>query len=402
MKSGGAADVRCGVAEHDERAPALPWRSLILLAALGTLLGTALTLADLSRTRDTNGGLAHTGPDGPAADLMARDFPDEPQFTYGEHDGPMFYAVARDPWDLDTAAESLDRPRYRLQHPLFPWSGWLVHPTGGGDALLWSMFGVGVAAMFASGLASGALSATLRGPLWVAALAPVVPGATVSLRITVADTLAVALALAAVTASLRSRPVAGALLAVAAVLTKEPMILAFAGVALWRRDREGVLLVGLPVAVAGLWAAYLHGAVDTKGGEVIEFGLPFKGLIGAIDIWRGGSDPYALVAVVAAIGLGIAALVRRPFGHPLWGAVAFNLAFVLLLNKTVVGLERNGTRMTMPLLLLGLIAVVAPRPGLRLPQALDRPWRGWRDLLSPTRWWAGEPAQPGSRASSGT
>ena len=54
--------------------------------------------------------------------------PDQAQFTYGESDGPMFYAVARDFWDLDRAAESLDRPRYRLTRPAYPFFGWLLHP----------------------------------------------------------------------------------------------------------------------------------------------------------------------------------------------------------------------------------------------------------------------------------
>lgn len=351
----------------------LPWAVLIGLAVLGTLLGTAITLLDLERTRDTNGGLIHTGPDGPAAELLARDFPDEPQFTYGEHDGPMFYAVARNPWPLDVPSESLDRPRYRLQHPMFPWLVWLVHPTGsGGNALLWSMFGVGVAALVAGGVAVGALSHTLRGPVWLALVFPILPGATVSLRITVADALAVALLAAAIALSLRGHAVGAVVAAVAAVLTKEPMVLALAGVALWRRDRQGLALVGVPVLVAGLWALFLRWQVDSPGGEVIEFGLPLRGLVGAVDIWTAGKDPYALVSVVAAIGLATVALVRRRLDHPLTAAVALNLAFVLLLNKTVLGLERNGTRMTLPLLVLALVAVVAPRGRAALPSALRR------------------------------
>lgn len=355
----------------------LPWATLIGLALLGTVLGTAITLMDLDRTRDTNGGLAHTGPAGPAAELMARDFPDEPQFTYGEHDGPMFYAVARDPWDLDVASASLDRPRYRLQHPLFPWLVWIVHPTGsGGDALLWTMFGVGVAALAAGGVAVGALSHTLRGPVWLALVFPILPGSTVSLRITVADALAVALLVAALALSLRGHPVGAAVAAVAAVLTKEPMVLALAGVAVWRRDRQGLALVAAPVAVAGLWALFLRWRVDSPGGEVIEFGVPLRGLVGAVGVWAEGKDPYAMVSVAAAVVLAVVVLVRRRLDHPLSLAVACNLGFVLLLNKTVVGLERNGTRMTLPLLVLALVAVVAPRPRASLPAAIV-PTRSW-------------------------
>jgi hypothetical protein len=164
--------------------------------------------------------------------------------------------------------------------------------------------------------------------------------------------------------------VGAAAAAVAAVLTKEPMILALVGVALWRRDRQGLALVGAPVAVAGLWALFLRWQVDSPGGEVIEFGVPLRGLVGAVGVWADGKDPYALVSVVAAVVLAVVALVRRRFAHPLSLAVAFNLGFVLLLNKTVLGLERNGTRMTLPLLVLALVAVVAPRAGAGLPAAI--------------------------------
>jgi len=351
----------------------LPWARLLLLAVLGTVLGASMALLDLERTRDVHGGLMHTGPDGPAAELFARDFPDQPQFTEGEHDGPMFYAVARDPFDLDRAAESLDRPRYRLQHPLFSWLAWVGSPSGGGEPLARSFFAVGVLALVAGGVAMGALSHTLRGPIWLAVLFPILPGAIMSLRITVADALGVALMLAALAASLRGRTTFAVVLAVGAVLTKEPMILAFGGLALWRRDHPGWLLVGTPVAVAGLWALFLRWRVESPGGEVIEFGLPFAGLWEGVQYWAEGGSPLAMLAAVAALGLGVATLVRRRLDHPLSIAVGAYLAFVLLLTPTVLALERNGTRMTMPLLALAIVAMVAPRGATNLPSSLRRP-----------------------------
>lgn len=340
----------------------LPWAGLLLLAALGTLLGTSLTLLDLDRTRATNGGLIHTGPEGPAAELMARDFPDEPQFATGEHDGPMVYAIAKDAWHLDTVAESLDRPRYRLQHPLLGWLAWVLDPTGdGGPRLLWSLFAIGVLAMWGAGVATGALSATLGGPTWVAAIVPILPGATVSLRITVADTLALALVLAAVTASLRGRTVLAALLGTGSVLAKESMALTLVARAVRQRDLRGLALVAVPAVVAGAWMVVLAITVETSGQEVIEFGLPFAGLGEAItEIWLEGDSPYALISAAAAAALTVAALVRRGWAHPLAPAVVVNAAFAVMLTTTVLGLERNGTRMTMPLLVLALVMLVAP------------------------------------------
>jgi len=362
-----------------ELAP-LPWGRLVLVAVLGTLLGVSMVLLDLDRTREIHGGLMQTGPQGPAAELFAQDFPDQAQFRDGEHDGPMFYAIARDPGDLDRAAESLDRPRYRLQHPLFSWLAWLGAPVGGGGPpLARSLFVVGLLSLVGGGVAMGALSHTLRGPVWLALLFPILPGSIMSLRITVADALGVALMLAALAASLRGRTAWSLVFAVAAVLTKEPMVLAFAGLALWRRDRPGWLLVGVPVAVAGGWAVFLRWRIESPGGEVIEFGVPFAGLWEAARHWVDGGSPLAMLAVVAALVLAVVTLVRRGLAHPLSIPVAAFLVFVLPLTTTVVALERNGTRMTLPLLVLAIVAVAAPRRGTSLPRSMRRPpWPGWR------------------------
>src|ERR671919_468424 len=50
-------------------------------------------------------------------------------------------AIARDPMHLHDVADHLDRPRYRLQRPLYPLLAWLLHPGGGGMGLVLAMFG---------------------------------------------------------------------------------------------------------------------------------------------------------------------------------------------------------------------------------------------------------------------
>jgi hypothetical protein len=329
-------------------------------ATIGTILAVSVALIDVAGNRETVGGLVHTGPQGPAAALMRSDLPDEPQFRNGEHDGPMVYAIARAPMHLDVVAESLDRPRYRLQHPLLSWLGWIGHPTGGGDGLVRSLFVVGMLALLGGGLAMGALATTLGGPSWLAVVFPVLPGSIMSLRITVADALAMALALGAIVLSLRGRPWLAAALACLAVLSKEPTWLTFVGVALWRRDREAVPLVVLPAVVAGGWALWLRHTVPSDANEVIEFVAPFKGWIGSLDLWAGGNASLAIIAVVIALGLTVAALVKRRPTHPLYWAVVLNLAFFTILDRDVIGLDRNGTRMTLPLLVLAVVALATP------------------------------------------
>ena len=353
--SDGAAPAR-----RARRAP-LPWRALILLALLGTALGVGFCLLDLHQTRSTQGGLVHTGPKGPAAALLRRELPQEPQFAKGEHDGPMYYAIARDPFHLDRVSAYLDRPRYRLQHPLLSWLGWAAHPRGGGEAMVWTLFGVGVAAVFLGSMAAGALSDTLGGPLWPALVFGVLPGAIMSLRITTGDALGAALLLLAIVASFRGHLLLTALAAAGAVLAKEPVLFGLIGVAVWRRDRDGLALVIPPVVVAGAWYVWLRIQLGSGGEGIMEFGVPFVGLASASNWWIHGQSPYAAVSVIAAIVVSLVALYRHGWRHPLGWAVTLLLAFMFTLTRDVIGLERNGTRMSLPVLAVAVIMLVTPR-----------------------------------------
>jgi hypothetical protein len=345
--------------------PSLPVLRILVAALVGTALTTAIVAYSLATTTERDGWLLHAGPENTARPLMERDFPEEPVSDRGNHDGPYFYAIAEDPlhlWDPLGVVRYLDRPAYRLQRPLFPLVARALHPVGSGPGLAWAMFAVGVAALVLGGWASGALSWTLGGPVWPAVLFPLMPGAVMSLRITVADVLATGLALAAVVA-LRRGPLAVAVaLGVAAVFAKEPVWLILAGAAIPERHRPGraVLFAGVPAAAAGAWALWLAARVPKGEGSAVDFRLPFAGFADCVRYWVTGESPLALLTVVAAIVLGIAALIRRSPGHPLWWAVALNMAFLFCLSDTSVALDRNGTRIALPLLAVALIAVVAP------------------------------------------
>ena len=140
------------------------------------------------------------------------------------------------------------------------------------------------------------------------------------------------------------------------------MLFGLVGVAIWRRDRRGLALVVPPVVVAGAWYLWLRVQLGSGGEGIMEFGVPFVGLGSSISLWVTGSDPYAAIAVLAAIGVAVAALVRSGgLRHPLGWAVALQLGFMLLLTRDVIGLTRNGTRMSLDVLTLGLIMLVTPR-----------------------------------------
>jgi len=345
------------------RSGARAWVAVVAWSVVGTVLAVGLVLFDLARTREVNGFLIHTGPGGPAAELFARDFPDEPQFERGEHDGVMFYAVARDPADLDRVAESLDRPRYRLQRPLYPLLARALLPFGEGEPLVWAMFVVGVLGAFGGAVSLGFLSVTLRGPPWLGVLFPILPGVLQSLRISVADGLAVALMLGATAVFLRGRLWPATALAVAAVLAKEPVLLTFVGLVVWSRRVRDLPLVVVPASVAAALFVALRLRLPDSGQEVIEFGAPLRGWWDAVRmLWLDGAEALALVCAVALVALSAVVLLRRRPSHPLWWPLVANLVLLAFLNITVVGLDRNGPRTVLAALVLAVAAVAGPGP----------------------------------------
>lgn len=338
----------------------IPWRELVKLALIGTLLAATAVLIDLD-TRGNRNPLSFIEPaeEGPSVAVFHLDFPQQ-ELPHGiGHDGQQFYAIARQPMHLDAVAPQLDRPQYRLQRPLLPWLAWLMHPQGGGRGLVWALFAVEILAMFIGGIAFGALSLSIGGPVWLAAIFPLLPGSVASARITGADALATALVVAALACAMRNRWAAAVVLAVAAVLAKEPVLLVLVGYALWRRDRRGVAIAAVPAAVAAGWALWLRYEVPASGRQVQEFTWPFGGLWDSLHLWVHGHEVFALVTVVGALVLAGIGLTRHRLDWPLGWALALEVAFTLVLGINVVGLNFNGTRTTLPLQALVVLALVA-------------------------------------------
>lgn len=339
-----------------------PWSRIVRLAVLATACMALVVLWHVNRTGRTPLNLIQAGGAGPSAALIRADFPGTALPPGLGLDGQQYYAIAHDPLHLDVAAQSLDRPAYRLQRPLLPWLARALHPAGGGDGLIFAFVVVGIAALAAGGVAAGALGHRLGGGIWPAAVFPLLPGAYESLRVTVSDALALALALAALAfaANRRTRPAVA--MAVLAVLAKETAIVVLLGWLLARRDRRSLTMVAAAGGVALAWAGWLRLVLPSGGaGDVNELGFPFAGLVGAVrDHWLAGTNQLGLVATVGALLVAAFALQRRGLRHPLGPAIVLQLAFVALMNHDVLGLDFGGTRSTMPLLALALLALATP------------------------------------------
>lgn len=353
----------------------LPWRRIVLFALLGTVVTTVLVLGDVRRNGNNPLNLIQPGTQGPSADAIRRDFPDAPLPAGIGHDGQQFYAVARQPMHLSAVADDLDRPRYRLQRPLYPWLAWLLHPQGGGARLIDAMFLVGIASLIGLGVAAGALAASLdASPLWAFA-APILPGAYVSLRISTADALALALSVAAAAFVVRHRTAAGVVAAIAATLAKEVSLLTVIGVTIWRRDRASRLAAAMALATAAAWWLFLRFAVDASGPQVVEFVAPFSGFAKALPHWIEGEEQWGLVSVVATV-FGVAALAVRGIRGLGW-VVVLHVALVVILSEDAIGLATNAPRSTMPLMLFAALHLVTDRRCAAIAS---------RTAASPGRW----------------
>jgi hypothetical protein len=337
----------------------LPWRAIIGWAAIGWAVCLALTIANLSSSSDQLGGLVDTRHDQPAYPLLQRELGDSATRDGGGHDGAFFYALAESPLHPGDVEQYLDGPRYRTQRIFFPLVVWVLHPTGGGPGLVATMFGVGALGVLGGGIAMGGLTAQLGGsPRWGAAFG-LLPGTWISLRISTPDPLALALALAAVLVMMRGRVVWAVLLAVAAVLTKEPLWLVPAGYALYRRDRDGLLLAVVPGVVGAAWFLYLRATLPARNSDVPAFGPPFQGWYQSVKFWLTGAEPLGMISFVGAVLLAAAALIWRR-RHPLWWAVVLNLGLAVVASADVLGPERNSVRSLLALQVVALIALLTP------------------------------------------
>ena len=350
----------------------IPWQRIVRLAIVGTVLMTLGVLIDVEAKGGHIVGLIQPGADGPSADVFAEDFPELELPDDIGHDGQQFYVMARNPTDVDALESRLDRPRYRLQRPLFPLLSWVLHPTGGGRGLIAAMFVVGVGALLASGVAAGALSTALGGGSWPALLVPLLPGAYAALRLSLADTLALALLLLSLLMSERGRAAPAAACGALGVLAKESILVVLVGHAVFRRTRSAVLAAIGSTVVAGLWWVLLRFSVEADSAQVVEFTWPLGGVVRSLDDWVAGDDWIAGLTVIGGFVLAGVALVRRGPTHPLFGAVLAGTVFSLFLARNVVGLDFNATRTLGPVVVLAILTLGTPAPATPVSDSAER------------------------------
>lgn len=249
------------------------------------------------------------------------------------HDGRFFFIQANDPWvvDPETNADVLDRPLYRSQRMLYP-----VLAGGAGlfgpETIVWAMLVVNLIAMGVGAWVTALVAIEMGGSPWWGLAFTLNLGFVSEIIISGAGVVAAAAAFGAVLMFMRGRMTPGIALLALAALSREAMLIAAAGTALWlwmgNHRRSAVMAAVIPGLVVLTWALYLRVRIGEGSvvAEVQEIGLPFVGFFEAFQTWLG--RPADLVTGVAILVLFALYTRRVLIGRHLVGW-AF-LGFVLL------------------------------------------------------------------------
>ncbi|MGA2012981.1 MAG: hypothetical protein ABSH51_20915 [Solirubrobacteraceae bacterium] len=291
------------------------------------------------------------------------------------YDGQYFWALARDPLLLrDRTVAAFADQGFRLQRVAYPALAYLL-AAGRPAAIPWVLLAINVIAVLGITVVVGGYARTRgRSEAWGLA-AGLLPGFLFATMGDLSDVLAVSAMLCGLIMWRRRRCWWAAGLLSVAVLAREPMMLAVAGVALevgaraWQGGRLGAGARALaraawpacavPVLAFAAWHAYIqlrYGGSTADPGTA--FALPF------VAVWReaqraahgasivhGAWDLTYLALMLLGIGASVE-LLRRGCSAPAIAAVLFSLSLLVL----TFGNDWSYTRLSAPLfacLLLG-------------------------------------------------
>lgn len=256
------------------------------------------------------------------------------------HDGKFFFVQSNDPWVIDPEenAQVLDRPLYRSQRMLYPV---LAGGSGlfGPEAIVWAMLVVNLLAMGVGTWVTSRIAMEMGGSPWWGLAFALNLGFISEINIGGAGVVAAAAAFGAVLMFIRARTPAGIALLSVAALSREAMLLAAAGVALWlwleKRRSTAIGAALVPGVSVIAWAGYLRLRIGegSVAGEVQEIGLPFVGFVEAFESWVG--DPVDLAVGVAMMLLFTLYTRRVLIGRHLvgWAFVGFVLLGILFTEQ---------------------------------------------------------------------
>ena len=285
------------------------FRQAVVVALVGTFIASGVTLRVLSEADWDPTIFVAFGEDATATNEYAEQRLGEVWLrTVQGHDGKFFFVQANDPWVLEPEenAAILDLPLYRSQRMLYP----VLAGVGGILAAGGVVWGLLIVNVLAIGFGTGAvarLATEMGGSAWLGLSFVLNLGLISEMTIDGAGVVSSLFAFLAVLMVLRERMVPAYICLSLAVLSREVMLVAAAGVAFWlwrnNRRKEAAMAAALPAGAAILWAVYLRLRIDLETGvdQVQGIGFPFEGLVQAFEHWS--NAPFDLAVGVTMVVL---------------------------------------------------------------------------------------------------
>jgi len=269
----------------DAAAPARSWSRpavvrdvvVFVVCVLVAAVPTVLLLVDHDGDPSA---LLRVGERSASRSFVEQDIPNPVLVPMFGHDGQQFYVIARTFPDMQDADGHVDRLKYRARRVLFPA---LVAPLPAGDATVWGMLAVNLAAIGAAGIAISRLATRIRAPWWIGVSAALSPALLISARASLADALAFALAVWGAVLWRKHLWWAVALFTLAALARETSLVVPAACLLIGPRTRERLAML-VPFGVYGAWTlavgAWLQpsdaGSGSPFGDATRQLALPFE------------------------------------------------------------------------------------------------------------------------------
>lgn len=324
--------------------------------------------------------LVHAGP--PWSDVG--DAPDSLSIVDASKafDGQFYYRIAVAPWSnaAEVAGVTFDIPSLRAARWAYGAAGYAL--SGGVVGLVpWGLLVCNVLAMAAIGLIGGAFAQDAGRKPWNGVVCSLWPGFAYSISLDTAELLASAFLLGALLMARRRHAVWCAVLMVLAILTRDTVVVAIAGVgcvSLWRRLRAAVsidarassALIGSVVVAAGafigwqltVWARF--GRLPLASSADVNLQFPLVAAAEAAHRMTGSLqllDPLSLLTLVAVIASATAVLRRSLASGTEKLGFLFSVALVLMLSAYPWSGATSFMRASTELGVLGTIILLGTR-----------------------------------------
>jgi hypothetical protein len=279
------------------------WRAELAVFLLSMVIVMIPTVQLLVQKHGNVTALLNVGEQAASRPFVERDFSDIALVKRYGHDGQQFYVVARSVTDLQQVDGNVDRPRYRARRILFPL---LASPFPAGAPTVWAMLAISLVSVGLAAVAAGRLARRVRGPVWLGLAVAVTPALLISVRASLGDAVAFALALWGVVLWRRHLGWAVLLFALAALARETTLVVPAACFLVGTRRQRLALLI--PFATYAAWALtvsqLVHDRVSHESSSPVadafrQFAPPFQA-------WRdlglgSTSVQLALVLTVASL-----------------------------------------------------------------------------------------------------